>query len=486
MSKCISCGGFNKYFIYILLAIFFKIFYDSLYGFNYNDSFEEVKIFNTRTQDYLSWHGLIHQIFCYIGTTIISFLFYKYEVNASKKEGNDPVTNTTNNVKKKQNLEIQLIHNDAEENIDINSDKSSFFICLLVIFLWISAEELIDVYSLALKDLDFWMFELLIVTAFSRKLFKIEIFNHQKFAMWFTLVPCVLKVSTIFLSFGHDGISDKNLTILYYYDKLYIPIGISIYMILITSRAYANTKIKWFMDLKYISPSKLLIYYGIIGTIICTLTAIVTTYIKCDANFKLFNYICKIPYIGSDIKVNSTFYTTYINDTYLENFNIYFDTLLGKVNTEYDNNEIIIEIAIIFFGIFSFFFYKYFSLKVIQHLTPVYLILSNPILFIIQKIVLLINNIFKDDDHSLFKKGTIAFVESKFFLDMAGDIFSILGFLIYLEIIELKFCNYDYNIKSNISRRSFIESNEINEPEKSLINDEEAHDDEDSVTFTCS
>ena len=86
MAKCISCGGCNKYFIYIFLSIIFKIFNDSLYGFNYIDSFEEVKIFDSPTQDYLSWHNLIHQIFGYIGTTIISIIFYKYEVNVSKKE----------------------------------------------------------------------------------------------------------------------------------------------------------------------------------------------------------------------------------------------------------------------------------------------------------------------------------------------------------------------------------------------------------------
>ena len=57
MAKCISCGGFNKYFIYIFLSIFFKILNDSLYGYNYNDGFEDVKIINTPTQDYFSWHN---------------------------------------------------------------------------------------------------------------------------------------------------------------------------------------------------------------------------------------------------------------------------------------------------------------------------------------------------------------------------------------------------------------------------------------------
>jgi hypothetical protein len=320
------------------------------------------------------------------------------------------------------------------------------------------------------------MFELLIVTYFSVKMFKIEIYNHQKFAMWFTLVPCSLKILTIVLSsLGNIDINGKKLPIIYIYQKLlYIPIGILLYIIIIVMRAYVNTKIKWFMDLKYISPSKLLIYYGIMGTIICTSVSTVTTYIKCDLSDyekKLYNYyICKIPYNGSDIKINST-------ERYFENFKIYFDTFLGKVNTEHNNIEIIYEIIIIFLGMITFFFHKYFMIKVIQDLTPVYLVLSIPLYYIFQKIILVINNILKKG--TFFSNDAIDFIISKFILDFSGDLFSIIGFLIYLEIIELNFCDYNYNIKINITRRSLLESNEINEPEKSGYNDEENHEDED-------
>ena len=150
MKKCITCRGFNNYFIYIFLSISFKILNYSLYGFNCNDGFEEVKIINAPTQDYFSLHNWIHQIFGYIGSTKMSIFFYKFEVNASKKEGIDPVTNPSKSNNKK-NIEIQLIHNDAKDNIDINSDKSSFITCLIIIFLWITIEQLIDLYYLILK-----------------------------------------------------------------------------------------------------------------------------------------------------------------------------------------------------------------------------------------------------------------------------------------------------------------------------------------------
>jgi hypothetical protein len=312
-------------------------------------------------------------------------------------------------------------------------------------------------------------------------MFKIEIYNHQKCAMWFTLVPCSFKILTIVLSsLGNIDINDKKHPILYIYKKLlYIPIGILFYIILIIIRAYVNTKIKWFMDLKYISPSKLLIYYGIMGTIICTSISTVTTYIKCDLSDhekKLYNYyICKIPYNGSDIKINST-------ERYFENFKIYFDTFLGKVNTEHNNIEIIYEIIIIFLGMITFFFHKYFMIKVIQDLTPVYLVLSIPLYYIFQKIILVINNILKKG--TFFSNDAIDFIISKFILDYAGDLFSIIGFLIYLEIIELNFCDYNYNIKINITKRSLLESNDINEPEKSINNEVEDQEEDSNMSLT--
>ena len=42
------------------------------------------------------------------------------------------------------------------------------------------------------------------------------------------------------------------------------------------------------------------------------------------------------------------------------------------------------------------------------------------------------------------------YILSKFILDITGDIFSIFGLMIYLEIIELNFCGLDYNTRRTI------------------------------------
>ena len=39
-------------------------------------------------------------------------------------------------------------------------------------------------------------------------------------------------------------------------------------------------------------------------------------------------------------------------------------------------------------------------------------------------------------------------------MDLLGNIITILGFLIYLEIIELRFCKLNYNLRKSIVKRS--------------------------------
>ena len=49
---------------------------------------------------------------------------------------------------------------------------------------------------------------------------------------------------------------------------------------------------------------------------------------------------------------------------------------------------------------------------------------------------------------------------SQFFLLEFAEIFAFLGYLVYLEIIELKFCGLDTNIKRKIINRNDIEQKE--------------------------
>ena len=52
----------------------------------------------------------------------------------------------------------------------------------------------------------------------------------------------------------------------------------------------------------------------------------------------------------------------------------------------------------------------------------------------------------------------IKYILWKFILDVTGDLISLLGLTIYLEIIELNFCNLNYDTRKSISKRSISDS----------------------------
>ena len=99
----------------------------------------------------------------------------------------------------------------------------------------------------------------------------------------------------------------------------------------------------------------------------------------------------------------------------------------------------------------TFFFVQYFSLLTIKNLSPAHYIISIPITFFFQKLFNMIYTLFSNK--TLFNTDDSIKI-TKFWLDIIGDIISIIGFLIYLEIIVLKCCNLDHNIKENIMERA--------------------------------
>ena len=237
-----SLGKINRFYSYILLSAILDVLKDCLYGLNINEAFKVVKLYNNEVQNYLSNHYCIHYLFNYIGTILFSFIFYKIETSYSKTESSILIDN-----KIKQNPRIILIHNNEEE-IDFQT-KRSFIIFLLIIFIWVLEEHILKIYMVILQDLDFWMIEIIIISFFTVKMFKTKIFKHQIFAMAINIIPCLLKICSIILSF-YDHTEESSmytgkLPIIYLNDSyIIIPIGVVIYLILIILRSYVNSNIK--------------------------------------------------------------------------------------------------------------------------------------------------------------------------------------------------------------------------------------------------
>jgi len=219
----------------------------------------------------------------------------------------------------KSNTEIIYIFNDLEKNIRSISILNFIF----VITVYVCIEQLSDIFfQLGLMIFDFWMFELLTISYINAKMFKLKIYRHQMFAILFNSIICLsFRLPSFILSFlmkkekeKGDNVDNKNGKSLFVISNWYIVLGIFIYIIIITIRAYSYTKIKWFIDLKYISSTKLLIFIGFIGIIVSSISCTIETFIKCSPKINF-----------CEVKDES-------NNSYLDNFNI-FNENVSKLKT---------------------------------------------------------------------------------------------------------------------------------------------------------
>ena len=231
---------------------------------------------------------------------------------------------------------------------------------------------------------------------------------------------------------------EKKKSIFQFYNENleFIPLGIITYLIIMISRAFALSEIKVLMQYKYLSPIKLLIIYDIIGAIITIIIGIFPTFIECNEIFSSsFLEICRI-------KDNT-------NKAYFENFKIWW-------NDEFNTNGIFLLLI----GIIMNFFYRLFYILIIKTLTAIHIIFSNlfytNLLGSIGYIQILINS---EDNNINLINIFILFIHIIIFI----------GLLIYLEMIELDFCNLNYNLKKTIIDRSIQDYElEINNEEDEI------------------
>ena len=113
------------------------------------------------------------------------------------------------------------------------------------------------------------------------------------------------------------------------------------------------------------------------------------------------------------------------------------------------------KIILIVFGVITYFGYKYFYILTIKKYNPVYVLFINPIIFFLEKIILMINTLIKK--HSFFKEPEKMTSQkiANFAIDVSNDIIAVIGFLIYLEVIIINCYGLNHNVKINIEDRGF-------------------------------
>ena len=263
MGNYITIGEYNKLYKYIWICILLKSIFEYLYG---NDFIEDMKYFKSYTYPK---SVLIQEGLNYLGIFILSIFLFFYEKSQNKNEQSESLVN--NHINKKS-------HNPSLIYLDIENIETSFKCIFMVIILIIVCYR---------------MCEIFFVCYITLKMFKIPIYRHKKLAIGFILIFCssMKNFSTYY------RIIDNHKKRVFKVYAWIIPIGILFFIVLSFFRAYMFCKIKWLLDLKFISVSKLLILYGFFGSLICLIISIIPTYIPCIKNkntFKNIKYFCNV------------------------------------------------------------------------------------------------------------------------------------------------------------------------------------------------
>ena len=113
---------------------------------------------------------------------------------------------------------------------------------------------------------------------------------------------------------------------------------------------------------------------------------------------------------------------------------------------------------------------NYLLFKVIEDLTILHKIFSYPVYYFGQKLVFLVClclKVFEIED---------SIIIHKFITDFISDILSIIGYLIYIEIIEINICNCNYNLRKYITLRGKSDSSVFG-TNFNIIEEDEVSDD---------
>ena len=368
----------------------------------------------------------LYQYFSYI---IGSLLFYYLIKNNLKKENNP--NNDDESLKLKG-----IIHNQ-----EILQKKPDTQLLLIICFIFFFSQESQQIlYLFKFEHLDFWIIDFIFIFLLMNANFVLNIYRHQKCSIIFIIFTniIILIISIMANINKKDYKKVEEIT-----DNKYLIIPIIFTFIFLSFlRAYTKVKTKILMYLNFINPYTIIFNIGLIGFIFTLIDLLISSLFKCQSH-KLIKYqICSIS------KNNI--------DYYIDNIFIYFNNL--------KNNNLLLEILLITpcYLIICFFEFTC-EIMIIYYLNPIYLLIKDNLYSFLLRFILY----FIDNSHMTL---------TLFIIIGSIEAFSLLGYSVYFEIIELRFFGLDKDTKKSIIRRGNQETINILDEENINIYDESFED----------
>ena len=455
--KYIGLGNWNKYNIYMLIAFLCDFFRTSLYGLNSSNSEKPVRIFPFKAK--IRNHNLLNKFI-----RLASFLFggiflYLLEIRNKKKK------------EKTSNKKYEIV-----TNYTLNKKSESNILHLIVIGILFSLNMIVEDF-IDLSDLTFWPLEIFYIAVIFYWIFKYQIYIHKKVAIGIMVAVTIINFIESFFPTSKlknleniNELTDKNLfdIAIIKYGAYSIPLYYLANELRHIQRDYCWVKSKYLMDIKSLNPYKIYISIGTIGIIFIMILFSIFTYVPC----KTFNNINKIENDYFDNNTNETLklYLEYCSlkdyDENTKTLYLLYDSM-KLISREYSNTDKnnMLEIFLLIPLTFIFNIINEISrLMMIRYLEPNNILIYHNFYFFVVRLIQFIIN---DGDEQYLTL-------QKFFILEFEEIMAIISSLIYIELLELKFCGFDYELKKNIDKRGtqdIIKGLEIDNDEGNDNND---------------
>ena len=437
--KYITIGKCTKYNIYLLISFLCEFLEDFILGLNSSNKKRPVRIFPFKAK--IKDHNLLENFIRIASIFFGGVILYFFERKNRAKYGN----------------EISIEEIDSIKSSERDNKKESTFISLLIIgFLFLFYIILDNFLSQTKTEVGFWTFEIMYICIFSRFIFKTKINIHVKLAIYIMLILGIMDFIGFFLPTtkhknedNMNELTDKNVfdIIKIKYGTYVIPILFLLYELKHIQRDYCWVKSKYLIDVRSISPYKIFITIGTIGFIFIIIFFLIFTNYPCET----FNNISKIgdDYINLDTNEPLKLYIEYCSLTYYDEntrtLKLFYDSM-KLISRDYSNTdkETMLEIFLIIPLLFIINVINEVSrLMMIRFGDPNNILICKNIRYFIRYIIRIIVN--EGDEQYI--------TYAQFFLAEIEQLISIICSMIYIEILELRFCGLDYELKKNISRR---------------------------------
>jgi hypothetical protein len=408
----------------------------------------EIFKFNAKIKRHLLFKNMLE----FIGLILSSFAAY---LLTNKLLGKNNENFSMTSIQKKREVYLE------------NKNSYNYFILFIVCF-FISFSKIQSSIATTLQmENYFWVVELLSITIFSLLIFKSKIKNHHKVAILviapliFThiinaMIPMTHHKCKTEIECKRKYISDNGL-----YEMMKNKYGVYSFMVIgltlfsIIMKDYSWIQSKYLMDIRGINVYIILLVTGVTGFILVIILFIISSYNPCDiVNVINVDFVNELYTDINNITYPMSKQICFVSE-YNENENIlkfYYDNFFlffKDYNLKEDKFEIFFVMPLYFLLISII---NICNIMMIRYLDPNYILINKNASYFLEKFIYYFFIIKCNEEY-----GTFSF----FIIDEIQLLISIISNLIYIEVIELKFCELDYDLKKNIEIR--CEKEKINE-----------------------